>query len=423
MMQKKSASTQPLLKIRTRRVVLVALAVVVLSGLGFNLWAYAEYRAGQRANARHEFVQAQEHFEQCLKVWFLSPETQRLAGRAARRAGNFEAAAAHFRACRALGEHDDALDLESQLLRVQQGDFRSAAPALENRLAQQHPDSVAILEVLTPAYLQGYELRAALECVRRWLEAEPDSLPAWHYRAQVHSRLLVPAEVLASYRHIVELNPEDDEARLELAGQLLEARQPQEALEQYQIMRSRQGDTPQVLVGLGGCLRALKRPDEARDLLEKVLAAEPHNPEALAERSRLALEDGAPAAAEPWFRRALAERPAEHVLLYGLYQSLQRQGKQKEAAEVQAKMKAVEADLTQLRELLLQIARKPHDPELRYQAGVILLRNGKDQEGVRWLASALVEDPRQAATHRALVDYYERIGDAKQAAQHRQLGR
>src|SRR5207248_2912442 len=133
-------------------------------------------------------------------------------------------------------------------------------------------------------------LSSALECIRRWLEREPDSLAAWKYRAQVYDRLQTSTELLASYRRILELDPESDDVRLQYAGQLNQRRQSQEALEQYQYLQSRLGDTPQVLAGMACCLSALNQPDEARRLLEQVLAKEPHNGLALAERGRLALE-------------------------------------------------------------------------------------------------------------------------------------
>jgi tetratricopeptide (TPR) repeat protein len=274
---------------------------------------------------------------------------------------------------------------------------------LESLLQQRHPDSVAILEVLTPAYVQAYQLQNALECVSRWLEYEPDNLQAWHYRSQVFGRLQVVSKVLVSDSRILELDPENDEVRLRYAGELLQANRPQQASGQYQYLRQRLGDTPLVLCGLAGCLRALRQPAEARGLLEIVLAEDPRNALALAERSRLAMQEESPPEAEKWFRRALAERPSEHDLLYGLYQCLQRMGREREAAEAQAKFKAVESDLLQLHEVIQQIAGSLHNAELRYQAGMILLRNGKDKEALRWLASALVEEPRHAATHRSLA--------------------
>jgi Tfp pilus assembly protein PilF len=51
---------------------------------------------------------------------------------------------------------------------------------------------------------------------------------------------------------------------------------------------------------------------------------------------------------------------------------------------------------------------------------MISLRAGAAEEGLRWLNSALKEDPHYAPAHKALADYYQRHGDFNRAAQHRQ---
>src|SRR5262249_43872416 len=93
--------------------------------------------------------------------------------------------------------------------------------------------------------------------------------------------------------------------------------------------------------------------------------------------------------------------------------------------KVLVRLKRVDTDLARIANLNRAIARAPHDPALRCEAGRILLRNGLEAEGLRWLESALAENPRDAPTHQAPADHYERIGSAERAAQHRQraLGR
>src|SRR5262249_26117593 len=157
--------------------------------------------------------------------------------------------------------------------------------------------------------LQAYQLHSAQECVRRWLEHEPDRVEAWHYRAKLCESLQNGDEALRSYERAVTLDPENDELRLLLAGQLIHAHRPQQALEQSAYLRRRLGDTPQVLGGFACCQRELNHPDEARQLLERLLATEPRNGLALEERGRLALQFESAAEAEKWLRRAAAERP------------------------------------------------------------------------------------------------------------------
>jgi Tfp pilus assembly protein PilF len=59
-------------------------------------------------------------------------------------------------------------------------------------------------------------------------------------------------------------------------------------------------------------------------------------------------------------------------------------------------------------------------PRIR-RSSVWTLRNGLESEGLRWLESALVEDPRHGPTHLALADFYARAGDKVKAEQHRKM--
>jgi Tfp pilus assembly protein PilF len=56
---------------------------------------------------------------------------------------------------------------------------------------------------------------------------------------------------------------------------------------------------------------------------------------------------------------------------------------------------------------------------LYYELGMIGLRVGAVEAGLRWLHRALKEDPTHAPTHKALMEYYERKCDFSRAAEHR----
>ncbi len=62
---------------------------------------------------------------------------------------------------------------------------------------------------------------------------------------------------------------------------------------------------------------------------------------------------------------------------------------------------------------------KPNDADLAEEAGELFLQLGEDQRGLFWLNRALSIDPRHAASHRALVAYYERTNNAAKAEEHR----
>jgi Flp pilus assembly protein TadD len=79
-------------------------------------------------------------------------------------------------------------------------------------------------------------------------------------------------------------------------------------------------------------------------------------------------------------------------------------------------------DLTRLAAVTSHVAHVPHDPAPRCEAGLTMMRNGQqEEEGLRWLASALELDPGHAATHQALGDFYDKAGDPARATLHHGL--
>jgi thioredoxin-like negative regulator of GroEL len=107
---------------------------------------------------------------------------------------------------------------------------------------------------------------------------------------------------------------------------------------------------------------------------------------------------------------------------YHFYLCLERLGKKEEAQHVKDKLAKITEDLRLLDEATAKVAAAPKDPQWRYEAGAILLRNEQKEEGLRWLLSALEIDPRHAPTHAALAAHYEREGNRELAAYHRRLG-
>ena len=405
---------------------LLLLAVLLLTGglaLGTHLWAAHHHRAGREALDRRDFAAAQDHFAACARVWFRDPETRLLLARSARQAGDHETAQAALRACRDLGVPDETVVVEGLLVHVRQGNLAAVESALQNRVRRRHPDSVLILEALVPAYLKTYRLDHAGECVRWWIDLEPGRVEPWEHQADLYARSFNTDLCVASYRRILELDPDHLKARLALAGLLTEGRNPDEALTHFEYVRQRRGDTTDVLLGLAHCRRALAQFDEARRLLEAVLAREPDHWAALAERGWLAQAAGSDEEAVTWFRQSLARRPAEKEIAYALYTALVRLGRQREAEEVQGRLKGIEADLEEIKQLTREVVKSPRDAELRYRAGAVLMRNGQEDGALGWFASALREDPEHAATHRALAEYHERKGDAGGAAEHRAKAR
>src|SRR5262249_10335165 len=146
------------------------------------------------------------------------------------------------------------------------------------------------------------------------------------------------SEAVQFYRRAVEADPENEEARRRLAGGLMSLHRHDEAAKHYEFLRQRHPDQADVLVGLARCHRRTGRPEEAKQLLDHVLAANPKQGAALHERGRLALEADQLAEAEDWLHKAVTASPNHQEVLFTLYQCLQARGKTTEAKELHARI-------------------------------------------------------------------------------------
>jgi tetratricopeptide (TPR) repeat protein len=402
----------------------LTLVLLVLIGWGGNsairsLRASYHYRQAEQAIERRDFADAQAHLARCLEVRSNSAATHFLAARTARRAGNYDEAEQQLRDSLRLGEVPEAVDLERALLKAQRGDLAPVEGNLLFYVKENHPDTNLILEALAWGYMKTYQLPRAIYVLNLWLERQPDDPQALMWHAEASERRLSFLEAIEDYERVIAHHPDRDDARLRLAENLVQTHQPEAALPHLVYLREQQPDNPAILKDLARCKHLLNKPDEARQLLDLVLVASPTDAAALSERGRLAFEQGRLDEAERWLRKALTLTPYDKETTYALQQCLEQHGKKAEAAEVLKRLDHIEKELERLRDLTRQIGESPHDPALRHEAGMIFLRSGQAKEGLRWLASALQEDPQYAPTHQALVEYFESIGDKAQAARHR----
>jgi tetratricopeptide (TPR) repeat protein len=395
---------------------LVPLALIGLGGwvAGWQIWAQRHRSLAEQALARRDLTGALEHLKLCLRVWPTSSETHFLAARTARRAGLYDEAEEHLRLCKKYDGVPEAIELEQALVATQRGDWKYEQ-YLHGCVTADHPDAELILEALVFSYMKTYRLGHAIKCLDYWLEHFPDNVLArlWRGRARELTRFF--AEALEDYHRAVELAPDHFEARERLAELLIHKHQAAEALPHFEYLRQRQPDNAAVLLGLARCRAELAEQEAARELLDQFLATHPDHPVALTERGKLALAMGQPAEAEPWLRRA-AVASYDPETIYVLMRCLHQNGKAGEAKEWLARFQQVEADLKRVVKATRAITQRPNDPDLRCEVGTLMLRNGQEEEGLRWLNSALHEKPEHGPTLQALADYYGRHGRPDVAA-------
>jgi Tfp pilus assembly protein PilF len=370
--------------------------------------------------ARHDYAAAYTLYEGCLQRRPDDAALLLLAGRTARRAGMFEQAGKHLYAYRRLKGENPSFTLEMSLLRLQRGDERVES-YLRERAEAGDADAPLIWETLSQYYLDGYRLIEARDCLDRYLEHRPNDVAALLGRGFIWERLLHFLEAVRDFRMAVDIEPDNERARLRLADNLLIVGPPQQAAEQFEWLRSRHPEDVAAQLGLARAWRQMGRMEPARELLDGLLREHPRNAGVLTERGRIALEEGHPHQAADWLRRAVALAPHDRETLYNLSRCLQQCGPENEARACQLRFERADADLKRLGQLTKEVLREPRNPALRCEGGLLFLRAGEEEEGIRWLNQALRLDPGYRPAHAALADYYQGSGKSELAAHHRRL--
>jgi tetratricopeptide (TPR) repeat protein len=403
---------------------LVCVTCLGLIILGLHLWAGYHFRSARTCVAKYHDAEALEHLQACLRVWPQDPESLLLAARAARRVGRYaDAEKFQERYENARGE-DDNLTLEGMLLRAERGEVDAVSTFCQILVARDHPDTPLILEAQARAYLAQLRLHDAAACLKKWRNRQPDNPQAYFLQARLDEQTVNPSQAIAHFRRAVELDPAHEEARKRLAAHLLDMSQGAEALRHLDYLLEQQPDDPVLQVLRARCLSQLGQPARAEQILEEVLARDPHQADALALRGNLALQHGQPREAETWLRQAAILKPADFAVHHQLQRALKRNGKDDAARKLQKQLKQMENDMRRIHEIATrQMQANPHNPALHYEVAMIALRAGATEEGVRWLHSALRENPRYRPAHRALALYYRQRGSPGRAAEHLKLAK
>ena len=394
--------------------------VALAAGWGWE-WhrARQEWQQIQDALHRHDLPGAASSLGRYLQhrpgdaaAWFL-------AARTARRLERFHEAERDLERCQELGGVTDSTRLEWDLLRVQQGDLGEIDVRLRMTIGPDHPDAPIVLEALARGYLRAERLSDALQACGLWLEREPEHPRPWLWRGRILERVGHWEKALEAYRRALDLAPDDREARLALGRVLLGQRQPGGAAEQYQYLLDRSPDDAEALLGLAGCRIEQGKAAAAVPLLDRVPAASPSSPAGMFLRGKAAFELDDRAGAEGWLRQAVRSAPDDAEALYLLVQCLRAQGKEAEAGPLAGRLEELRKDLRRLDELTRVVARQPDDVGPRHEAGVLALKVGRPEEGVRWLQGALRVKGDHRPVHAALADYYLQHNDPARAEAHR----
>lgn len=392
-----------MVRLLRRPVVLVVLAALILTAglVAWWQWPAQFLRQGEVALRDHNYQEARTHLARYLSYRPDDCHARLLAARAARNLGEYYESLEHLRHCESSADDHEALTLEAALVAVARGQEPDAS--LRQRAEVEDELALEILEVLIQYDIDNYRLREALHELTRYLKIRPNDLQARLARGFVWERFLFFADALEDYHLAVQSHPESEEARLKLAQTMLIAATPGEALTQYQWLADRHPDEPRAMLGLARCRRLLGDTEEAKRLLTSLQSRSPESGEVLWEMGQLHLDGGQAAEAEPLLRKAMEITPHDRRIAFSLSRCLLVQGKVDEAAKIEARVAEIDADLRRLDELRQAVMEDPRNAGLRIEGGMIFVRNGERQEGLRWLRLAVRLAPHSEEASRALA--------------------
>ena len=401
----------------------VILLLFVLEGIAASRYLLAEYHLRQAQEALHhwDFATARTHLDECLEMRPGDASLHLLAARTARRGGFFDEAEKHLWKCQSLEGISPVNTLEWVLLCAHRGQLTPEIESyLIDRLVHDDPETSLILEALAFGYNHIYNLNGAQECLKRLCQRKPNNAFALMWYGRLLETTWAYSKAVEAFQRAVDSAPDYVDARRALAGALLQdVRNSTAAAEQFEWLRQRWPDDPEALLGLALCRSELGETEQAVELFDTLLRAHPEDCRALTKRGKLELQRNHPQEAEEYLQRSLAQGGPEREALFLLNQAQTHQGKRKAAQKTQVALEKLETDMKQMEAALRLVSKAPRDPGPRLELARICVRNGQEQEALRWLLGTLQIAPDHQPTHQALAECYERIGQPEQAELHR----
>ena len=191
---------------------------------------------------------AMRHLAWCRSVRPEQREVLILSARVARRFGSLEEADAILATYSREYGDDEQLVLERLLYRASRGELEESTPALRMRISQGGTAARLAREALTNGLIYRFRWKDAQALLDQWLGENPDDTLALLLKAKLVEQQLNHDGAIAIYRKILDLDPEQQEARLRYASLLIGRRQGEEAAAELAILRQALPDHAEVQV-------------------------------------------------------------------------------------------------------------------------------------------------------------------------------
>lgn len=338
---------------------LLALVLALLTAwlLRWQLSALWHWRDAQLGIAQRDFLRARTQLRQCLTVWSDDPTTLLLAASVARRDGDFSDAERYLSRASKGNAVPEAIVLERKLLNLQKGDLEEIDGMFA--FCREHPDDAnapILLESAIVGALRALDLRRASALIALWNQqrTQPvEQMQGLLWQGDLAIRTGNYENAIVDFREALKSQPTSQLARRKLA-EILVRYSPAEALEHLSVLRRNSAQDRRLRLLSARAHRTLSEFDEAKKLLDALLAESAEDVEILVERGQLALELARGEEAERLLRKAHRLDPLKRDTNAALARCLNQLGKEEEAKVFQERVTDIDAAFEKRLQQILQ---------------------------------------------------------------------
>jgi len=346
-------------------------------------------------------------------------ETHYLLAIQTRRERDFAATRQHLKTAFELGWDPAELERQQWIALAQTGQFEEIEGRWEDLFLNAGSDGPEISEAYADLLLARFDLESALTVIAAWELDFPEDPRPHIRRGAVLGVVRNWKDAEQEYLAALELDPDNHEARLELAKCRMEQLRFDEALPDLRRIVQEDPQNDEAIVSLSVCLRRLQRTEEAITLLEENADALGTNLDALREMARARIDREQPEEALKFLAKAIEINPIDREIRYLNAQALQSAGREDDAQAEFDFVNEATRPVLRLTQLVPRLVDEPANIELRYEIADITWKYKSKQEGANWFLSLLQFDPDHSLTHAALARHYEETGEPERAALHR----
>lgn len=394
-------------------------AAVVATAVGwFAVLPAVELNAAESALRKNDAAQARTHLDRYLARKPDDKHALFLAARAARLCGAYADAEKYLAASDDGGGQTDERRTEWLLLGVQQGDFLGAE-GIVKAAGRGTPETVPILSAIAKGYDANFRYPEALEVLDQLLKLDPTHVPALVHRSLLAARLRRVEKAEEDARQAVALAPRDADAHFVLASVCHRRGLTREAVQHFEFASKLRAGDPEIPLGLSRALAYEGQGPAARDVADRLTASHPSFVEGWIEAGRQALRSRGAADALDKFDRAAALAPWHRevqTLRLAALTDLAKTDEAERCRKVIADHFAADGVGGSLK---MRASDNPGDAAVRLELWDWSLKNGAEAEGLAWLSEILRYKPDHPQANAALADYFDRHGQPRRAAAHR----